>query len=392
MENEIKPAPKKKHSLKKIIGELILILALIIFVIVMLVSDKSTTPKDILEAIKNAKYRYFFAALGVLLVYMFVGSLSLRVIMRRTGVKASFADTVLISQTEYFFNGITPGAIGGQPFQVFAFNQVGVPASKSTGAILMNFINGMLAQIILAIASLAFYPLILEKCPSMIAPFWVGFTINILGTLFFAFLGFSKNFRKLMIKIVKWVSTWKMLRKFKNLDKKFEEYMINAQTAFNLACRNKTTFIISLICKLLQYAILYTIPFFILKAIRMPLGHGPGELDASMFFKVIMITSFAMITASYVPTPGATGALEFAFKGFFLPILITAIVGSPTAEETARATAGVLLWRIVSYYLLMLFSFISYFIFTKKSHKKFIQNMTSDENNDSKEENQDLSL
>ncbi|MCR5786671.1 MAG: flippase-like domain-containing protein [Acholeplasmatales bacterium] len=380
MENKIEPTVKKKSSKKKIIAEIVLIVALLVFVVSMFINDGSTTPAEIGEAVTNARYRYFFAAIGVLLGYMFVGSLSLRTIMRKTGVKASFIDTVLISQTEYFFNGITPGAVGGQPFQVFAFNQVGVPASKSTGAILMNFVCGMLAQLTLALCSLAFYPLILEKCPSMITPFWIGFFVNVLGTLFFAFLGFSKTFRKLMVKLMNWVSTWKIMRKFKGIDKKFEEYMTNAQTAFSLAWAHKSTFLIAYACKLLQFIILYAIPFFILKAIRMPVGHEAGQLDCTMIYKVVMITSFAMITASYVPTPGATGALEFAFKGFFLPLLIMSGT-EPTGAESANATAGVLLWRIVSYYMLMLFSFISYFVFTKKQHRDFkIDNLQKSDN------------
>ena len=52
---------------------------------------------------------------------------------------------------------------------------------------------------------------------------------------------------------------------------------------------------------------------------------------------------------------------------FFLPILIQT-GSSPTVQEQAIASAGVLLWRSVTYYILMLFSFIDYVIFVKKKH------------------------
>ncbi len=378
----------KKSKKKKIIAEIILILALIIFVISVIFNMGD--PAEIWQAIGNAKYRYFAAAIGFLALYIIIYSISMIILARSAGIKAKITDIFLISSCEFFFNGITPGAVGGQPFQVFAYNQLGVPASKSTGVILTNFLCQMFAQLIISLMSLAYYPLILQYAPGMIAIFWIGFAVNSIGSLFFISLGGSKRVRKVMVKIVNWFCGLKIMKRAKNAPAKFENYLTDAQTAFSECWKNKKAFFFALASKVCAYLVLYMIPFFILKAINMPLGHNRGQVDASMLFEIICVTSFAMMAANYIPTPGAAGFLEFAFMFFFLPIIIQA-GDVATAQEQAQASAGVLLWRVVTYYILMLFSFIDYFIFVKKKHVSYAKRDDEDTPSEAAEDTQEVS-
>ena len=355
----------KKSKKKKLIAEIILIVALVIFVISVIFNIGD--PEAIWSAIKGAKYRYFAAAILTLAIYIVVYSISMIILAKSSKVKVKTNDLFLISSCEFFFNGITPGAVGGQPFQVFAYNQLGVPASKSTGIILSNFLCTMFAQLIISLVSLAFYPLILQYAPQMQWVFWLGFIVNTCGTVFFVSLGVSKHIRNAMIKIVNWFCNRKFMKKHKNASLKFEKYITDAQIAFSECWKNKFAFFMALFSKVCAYAILYSIPFFILKALNLPVGHAKGEIDATMIFEIICITSFAMMAGNYIPTPGAAGFLEFAFMYFFLPIIIQT-GDTVTVAEQATASAGVLLWRVVTYYILMIFSLIDYFIFVKKKH------------------------
>ena len=355
----------KKRKKKKIIAEIILILALIIFVLSVIFNMGD--PEEIWKAIGEARYQYFAAAIGFLALYIIIYSISMIILARSAGIKAKTNDLFLISSCEFFFNGITPGAVGGQPFQVFAYNQVGVPASKSTGIVLTNFLCSMIAQIILTLISLIYYPLIVKYAPGMIAVFWIGFIVNCFGAFIFISLGCSKKIKNVIVKIFNWFCGLKIMRKAKNANVKFEKYMKDAQQAFASCWANKPSFLLALTTKMCSYFALYSIPFFILKALKLPVGHERGCIDYTMIFEIICVTSFAMIAANYIPTPGAAGFLEFTFMYFFLPILIQT-GSSPTVQEQAIASAGVLLWRSVTYYILMLFSFIDYVIFVKKKH------------------------
>lgn len=362
---------KKKPRNKKLIGELCLIVLLIVFVCVLLFNDRTTTPEKIWEAISTADYKYFAAAIITLILYTVLYSLSLVVISKNLKVEVKVGDLYLISTSEFFFNGITPMAVGGQPFQVFGYKQVNVEASKSTGIILMNFLASLASMVIVSLVSLSYYPLIVENCTiQMRVWFWVGFCINCAGFIIFTMLGASKFFRKIIVGFFNWICSWKIMRRVKGIDKKFEQYITNAQTAFKDAWKNKLTFVLAVLSKIIANIALFSIPFFILKALKLPVGHTKGMLDATMFFEILCLTSFIQITSNFIPTPGAAGGMEAAFKYFFLPIVIQA--GSfATAEETATATAGVLLWRIVTYYLLMIYSFMCYVIFSKKKHSKY---------------------
>ena len=62
----------------------------------------------------------------------------------------------LFGMSEHFFNGITPFATGGQPFQIYALSKKKVDLSTSTGLLMMNFIIHMCASNLFALISLFF--------------------------------------------------------------------------------------------------------------------------------------------------------------------------------------------------------------------------------------------
>lgn len=64
----------------------------------------------------------------------------------------------------------------------------------------------------------------------------------------------------------------------------------------------------------------------------------------------------------FLPTPGSSGGIEFAFS-----IIFTAFI----SMSDATANAGMLIWRLLSYYLMMIISlgfYIGFEIYLK--HKK----------------------
>ena len=90
------------------------------------------------------------------------------------------------------------------------------------------------------------------------------------------------------------------------------------------------------------------IPFFILKALRI-------EVALNQLLLITAMSTFAIAMTCYIPTPGASGGIEFAFQSLF--------VSAIPAISPSIATSGLLLWRFITYYFLMLVSFIMYIIF-----------------------------
>ena len=76
----------KKSKKKKIIAEIILILALIIFVLSVIFNMGD--PEEIWKAIGEARYQYFAAAIGFLALYIIIYSISMIILARSAGIKA----------------------------------------------------------------------------------------------------------------------------------------------------------------------------------------------------------------------------------------------------------------------------------------------------------------
>ena len=91
------------------------------------------------------------------------------------------------------------------------------------------------------------------------------------------------------------------------------------------------------------------------------------------FFYVCAVTSFALTLAIWVPTPGASAGAELAFTTSFVGMAaFNSGAKNPVGDaEVAKnlALSGMLIWRLFTYYLLMLLGFIMYLIFDKRDRK-----------------------
>ena len=110
------------YDKKKIIRNVILVLAILVILIILLTSLGDI--KSIFDVLVN-KTNYLYVLLGnfIVLIYALIFQLSLTVLIKKKCKSISFTDSMLISGTEYFFNGITPFSSGGQPFQAYALKR-----------------------------------------------------------------------------------------------------------------------------------------------------------------------------------------------------------------------------------------------------------------------------
>ena len=151
-----------KYDSKKVVRMIILGSAITIFIMTMILSFNDF--EGIVEVLKTTNVKYLMFAILLLLVYAILYPITLCILTRTKKCKISMLNTYLIGSTEHFFNGITPFATGGQPFQVYAYNRLGVKPADSTGILMMNFIIFMIVTNIYALASLFYYPQLAQNC------------------------------------------------------------------------------------------------------------------------------------------------------------------------------------------------------------------------------------
>lgn len=331
---------------KKLWAKLLFPLACFIIVIVVIFINNDI--KEVFTTLQTVKAKYLWIAILLLVGYFILWPVSLCIIVKSKKYKIKVRDVFLIGSVEHFFNGITPFSTGGQPFEAFCFKRKGMKFSDSSGVLLTNFISYQIIITVFSIIAVFFnYQYLKENVDGIVALVIIGIVINALVLFIFISLGCSKVIRKLFLKIMILLSKIKLLKKLlEPRIESFDEFCSGFQNAFREIMANKIAFLLCLLVKAVTMAVFYAIPFYILKATGIEIGYN------KMLF-VISMTCFSICMTCWFPTPGASGGIEFAFKTLFASIVgVTPIV----------AVSGMLIWRFITYYLLMLISFISYLV------------------------------
>ncbi|MBQ7363051.1 MAG: flippase-like domain-containing protein [Clostridia bacterium] len=347
-----------KKSNRRKIGTYILFAAVTIFVVAVVLSLGDIG--EVMNTIMTADFRYILAAVGALLVYLALYPLSLCILTRANGEKIGFFKTYSIAMTEHFFNGITPFATGGQPFQVYAFKRERVTIASSTSLLLMNFFVFMLVTNAFAACSLVYFRRFVTD-GAMTAIAIIGFSMNFIVLAFTLLIALNKTARRLVSALVSRLAVWRLTRRLvaPRVDD-INEYFDNVQSAFRALIKKKGAFFLSLLTKTLAMGAYYCVTFFILHALYV-------DVPASELFYIISGTSFAITMVVFLPTPGSSGGIEFAFRSVFASIVAAYAVGGSSIDTIA--TGGMLIWRVLTYYLAMLIS-LGFYVFIEIAYQR----------------------
>lgn len=337
------------QSKKNIIKYIILILAISVFIGVFIFSFNDIN--EILNTLKDANYYYILIGLIMVIVYVCLSSFSIMSILYYKKEKIKLLDSFCICSSEFFFRGVTPFNSGGEPFQIYGFSVCNVKASKSTPIILLNFAIFQVITNILSILGLVIY--YDEIYASLSGCFYiviVGLIVN-LGTMILLFFAMSKKMGSLAIKLLKWLSNKKLLKKILNnkLLSSLEQYFTDMSNVSAELTKNWPIIIVNAILKFIALVAYNSIPFFVIKAMGINLG-------MDQFIYTFMLTIFASTMLIWVPTPGASGGMEYVFTMIFVSLGATG----------AAAISGMLIWRLLTYYILLIIGFICYLVFNKR--------------------------
>ena len=157
---------------------------------------------SILEEIKNADVKYIILSFVTIFVYVALYPLSLCILTKARSCKIKMSKTYGIAMTEHFFNGITPFATGGQPFQVYAFAKAKVKPTESTCLLLMNFLVFMLTTNGFALCSLFYFKRFISDTAMTVIAI-VGFTMNFIVLAVTFLIATSPKVSALLSRLVK---------------------------------------------------------------------------------------------------------------------------------------------------------------------------------------------
>lgn len=320
---------KKKHSNK--LNLIVCGIAFIVMIVYLLFVDK---PENILNALKKINPLMLAAAVLLMAGYWFCESLTVHMIIKPLHPAAKFRHSWIDTIIGQYFNCITPCASGGQPMQAYYFVQFGVPLGVGLTALLSRFIvYQFVLTAVSAFTLIAGYNQFSADLSSKgLMPFvFIGFIINSVVMIFLIGIAFWKSGTEKAVNLL--VTVMAKLKLTKHPLKR-RLYFIREINKFhkNFVFLKKN---IPIILKAVFFTLLQTIMQLSISYV-LYLGF---DLDTSNYLQVISYQAFANMISSFIPLPGAMGAAELGYSGFFKDIF-----GSYTGVST-------MLWRIITFYL-----------------------------------------
>ncbi|MBQ8393662.1 MAG: flippase-like domain-containing protein [Clostridia bacterium] len=342
---------------------LYIIIALLLFFTVLSMNDLPAIGKQL----QSVDFRYILLALLMVLLYLATYPISLCILTKARKCNIKMSTTYTIAMTEHFFNGITPLATGGQPFQAHAFSKSKIKISESTGLLLTNLIIYMFVTTGFSFLGLFFF----DTLTSSADPWWIpiiiaGYVLNFLMCLLIASLGASSRIRNGLVRFICFLCKFRIFKWLRPKVEGIKTYFEQVQAAFDDLLKKKKQFVIAVISKIISFAFLYSSSFFILLSMDIP-------ATASHHFLTLAGTSFAVTAVGFLPTPGASGGVEGSAGQVFKSIIVFIAGESILATVSAVANGVMLIWRLISYYVVMFISLMFYIgleIYYKRRAKK----------------------
>ena len=236
-----------------------------------------------------------------------------------------------------------------------------MPLADSTSVLLINFIT---YQVCLNIIGLVFIIIYYGKVKEQVSDYiWLlilGFTINMLIMVGLISIGLFKTVGKLFLKLFDLICKIKPLRRFQSQHDRVENYINNMQRAFKDIAKNYKIMIFVVISKVIAFGIYYSIPFFALRSAGVNVSFNDLPY-------VMALTAFTLTIATWVPTPGGAGGVEAAFTLLYSPYIVS--YGNDIDTARSISVAIMLIWRFLTYYLLIGYGFVLYLIFERRDKR-----------------------
>ncbi|MFO7881985.1 MAG: lysylphosphatidylglycerol synthase transmembrane domain-containing protein [Kosmotogaceae bacterium] len=320
-----------------------IILSVVFLFIIFGFSDLQVT----FEAIKNVSFFWFFVAvLSAFAVWLFE-ALTLKIFSTNFSKKIDYLYLLKITLIGSFFSAITPLSTGGQPAQIAFMSKNDVEGGKATAIVVSRFIAYQIALTFFGLMGIFFaYPFVSRNVSNWAFLFFIGFAVNS-GVLILALLfSLKRKMAEFIVKIIIKPLSW--IKIIKN-PKKLEQKVLKEAHFFNIHMKkmlsNPLSLILGFMSSSLRLFSFISVPYFVILSLGLNYG----------FFEIIATQLVLFLIFSMAPTPGASGASEVGYMVFF-----SNYFGN-------KITAGLLIWRFLTYYVNLIIGGILTSIETKRS-------------------------
>ena len=288
----------------------------------------------ILSEITSINIVFFVIACLLFVLYFLIDNTALFILTRMYNEDIKISNIFKLGIETKFFNGITPLASGGQPWQVYRLGKYGINYVDGTSIVSQNYLLFQIAMLIITSLCLIAFPFFGVLSNSFLFIITIfGFLINLFVLAFLLLIGFGKKINyKVISFFIKIFTKLKFVKDYETSLNNWKERCKNYRNNTVFLFKNKKVLIIGVILYLISTSIYYLIPSFVF------LSFGVNNIS---FVDVFIASSLIFIAGCFIPIPGASGGMEYAYLEYFTPLL---------SNQTILYST-LIIWRFITFYL-----------------------------------------
>lgn len=318
--------------MKKIRNHSFVFLFITIIVLYFILKDNF---HSILDVLSKMNLFWLLIAIIIIFIYWILKTLSMFYIVKEYSKKMSFKTILKQTIITQFFNGITPFSTGGQPMEIYMLKKCNISVAKATNIVLQNSMVYQVALVIYGIIAILLnfkYKLFynIQFLNILVA---LGFLINTIVCIIIFVISFSTKLSNIILMLVSKVGNWfKIIVDQEKFMIKYSKKVNEFHESAKIYKSNKLLFIKGIVINLIALTLLYILPFFLML--------GMNENMNMTIIEAITTSAYVLLIGSFVPIPGGSGGIEYAFLKFFGVFF-----------NNITLSALLIVWRFITYYL-----------------------------------------
>lgn len=308
------------------------ILIIIVTIVVLFLALKDDFIEKVIYLF-SFKKRYLLCAFILIILYWILKALVIYYCSRKFKKNYSFKQAFKLLLDTQLVNGITPFAVGGQPYQIYRLKKQGFSFDQGTNIVIQDFIVYQISLVLLGtIAIIVNHSLsIFPQTLSLKILVFLGYFINLTVLVMLFVLAFNKKLNKIILeKALKIGVKFKIIKNKTTKKEEIDEKITNFHNSALELIKSKTHFIKIIVINFFALVFLYLIPYTLIKGLN---------IDINPFI-VIFSSAYVMLIGSFVIIPGGSGGIEYGFVNFF-----------GTFIKGAQLSSIMIAWRVITYYL-----------------------------------------
>ena len=289
---------------------------------------------NVWKGLKHLDMRFIFLLALNFFTIVIVDALRTSILLGRIPFKTCVSNSLW----GFYASTVTPFAAGGQPFQIYHLVKSGVPFEKAASVIAVRFFSSFSFTIVSGFFFFLFYFDTFRSLGILGDLFFIGIVLAFAFYVFIILLSFSRRFLEKfflsnpIMKIMAFFSK----KSRKEVESLVKERILGYMSAMKELWRSsRAKAFITMVLSGTMIVCIHASTYLSIKTVN-------PSIEVSLF-QIVSIQLALSLVVYFVPTPGASGAVEVIYYVVYSNII-----------EKADAIVSLLIWRFFNYYLFII--------------------------------------